>query len=97
MLGAIPAWFIVEGDGPSREFDEEEEEEEEGTLVPDGEEEQEEGIRERYSDLVEVEGVSDGEESVSGDEVGVPLARGAEAKGGKLLEYGTAMGESRVA
>ncbi|KAK0656558.1 major facilitator superfamily domain-containing protein [Cercophora newfieldiana] len=78
IMGAVPAWFIIEGEGPSRmeeSDEEEEEEEEEETLVSvdDDEIDRNVGL---------MEGVSDGEESVSGDE-DAPL------RGGQAKKYGT--------
>ncbi|KAK3310450.1 major facilitator superfamily domain-containing protein [Chaetomium strumarium] len=74
MLGAIPPWFIVEGEGPTRSLgggDGEvagEEEEEQESLLANGEEEGEEG--EECEDVAMLEAVR-GEESDSGSDSGM--------------------------
>lgn len=82
-LGAVPAWYIIEGDGPTRSLESDSDGEEEETLVStsgDTDDEQSDG-----DDVACIEGVSDGEGSESGGEaVGRrPL------NGQKANKYGT--------
>lgn len=60
-LGAIPAWFIVEGDGPSGSLDMDSEDEEETLVSNDGESEDE--------DVALIEGAFGQEGSDSSDEL----------------------------
>lgn len=93
MVGAVPPWFIVEGDGPTSslgagsEGEEEEEDDEEG-----GERERESLLRGRRV-VCESEG---GEDDENGD-IAVSDSEGEEVvkKRGRARAYGTVNGVSR--
>ncbi|KAK0730422.1 major facilitator superfamily domain-containing protein [Lasiosphaeris hirsuta] len=75
VLGAIPAWYIVEGDGPMRSQDTDSEDEEEDTLVSSN------------GDVAVLEGMSESCISDSDDEA---ESRSLAARGnGGLAKYGT--------
>jgi hypothetical protein len=78
MVGAVPAWFIVEGEGPTRSLGEGGEEREEESLLAGGEEQDEE--EEDVAVLEAVDGGSDsgedGEEVRKGGRKGYGTIRG---------------------
>lgn len=66
-LGAIPSWFIIEGDGPTRSIDTDSDGEEEETLVSDyGNSDNERDCDDE--DVACIDGLSDGEGSDSEEE-----------------------------
>lgn len=91
ILGAVPAWFIIEGDGPSRRLDTDSDTDsdsdgEEETLVTNSEDEDGNagGARDGLPTPRTLECVSDSEEGISSDDER-PLKRGGS-------NYGTVSG-----